>query len=62
MPAIGAHWHSTMIDLSMMMAFAGKERTAQQWTELAKRSGLSIEQIITYDKASYVSVIIMKAS
>ncbi|RAO66543.1 uncharacterized protein BHQ10_002555 [Talaromyces amestolkiae] len=59
MPDQSAHWHSTMIDLSMMMAFAGKERCAQQWKDLAARSGLRVEGIHTYDAASYASVIVM---
>ncbi|OKL61815.1 hypothetical protein UA08_03027 [Talaromyces atroroseus] len=61
MPDQSAHWHSTMIDLSMMMAFAGKERRAQQWSDLAERSGLCVEQIQTYDQASYASVIIIRS-
>lgn len=48
-----------MIDLSMMMAFAGKERRAQQWRDLAERSGLRVDGIHTYDPTSYASVIIM---
>lgn len=59
MPDQSAPWHSTMIDLSMMMAFAGKERPVQQWRDLAAQSGLCVEGIHTCDQASYAPVIIM---
>lgn len=62
MPDQSAHWHSTLIDLSMMMAFAGKERRAQQWEDLAAQSGLHVEGMHTYDAASYASVIVMVPS
>jgi demethylsterigmatocystin 6-O-methyltransferase len=61
MPDQSAHCHSAMIDLSLMMAFAGKERSAQQWGDLAERSGLCVEQVNTYDQASYASVIAVKS-
>jgi hypothetical protein len=43
----------------MMMAFAGKERRVQQWRDLAAQSGLRVDEIHTYDPASYASIIIM---
>lgn len=59
MPDIGAHWEATMQDLAMMNMCAGKERSKQQWLDLADRAGLRVEKIHTYVPSTYTSVLVL---
>ncbi|KAJ5128887.1 uncharacterized protein N7443_006002 [Penicillium atrosanguineum] len=57
MPDISAHYEATMQDLALMNMCAGKERSKQQWLDLADRAGLRIEDVHTYVPSTHTSVI-----
>ncbi|KAJ5721361.1 S-adenosyl-L-methionine-dependent methyltransferase [Penicillium malachiteum] len=59
LPDTGAHWQATMADLSMMIAFGGKERSTQQWYSLVDLVGLRVEQIHTYVASTYTSILVL---
>lgn len=59
LPDTGAHWQATLADLSMMIAFGGKERSRQQWQTLAHRAGLRIEEIHNYAASTYTSIVVL---
>jgi len=59
MPDTDAHWEATMQDIAMMNMCAGKERSKQQWLDLADRAGLRIEEIHTYVPTTYTSVLVL---
>lgn len=46
-PATGAHWQATSLDIVMMVDLAAKERTEQQWYKLIEPVGLRIVKIWT---------------
>jgi demethylsterigmatocystin 6-O-methyltransferase len=56
----GAHWQSTMADLSMMVVFAGAERTSRAWNRLVAKAGLKIGHVHTYDAKRGYSVIVLE--
>ncbi|KAI9708795.1 MAG: hypothetical protein M1820_003750 [Bogoriella megaspora] len=57
-PAVGAHWQATQLDLTMMAALGSKERTKEQWYALLEAAGLKIERILPYTEPFKDSVII----
>lgn len=48
MPDIGAHYYATHMDIAMMAALGGKERTESDWQNLFGTVGLRIEKAMTY--------------
>ncbi|EED14774.1 O-methyltransferase, putative [Talaromyces stipitatus ATCC 10500] len=63
LPDTGAHWQATMADLSMMIVFAGAERTSRAWHRLVAKAGLRIAHLHTYDtKRGYSVIVLEKAS
>ncbi|RAO70370.1 uncharacterized protein BHQ10_006382 [Talaromyces amestolkiae] len=60
LPDTGAHWQATMADLSMMVVFAGAERTRRAWNRLVAKAGLKISHAHTYDAKRGYSVIVLE--
>ena len=58
-PDIGAHYEATMQDLALMDMYVGKERSNQQWLDLADRVGSRVEDIHTYIPSTYTSVLVL---
>jgi demethylsterigmatocystin 6-O-methyltransferase len=56
LPSTGVSWQATMGDLAMMISLAGKERTADEWQELAKKAGFSVLRTVAYDNREYKAV------
>ncbi|KAL9593641.1 MAG: hypothetical protein Q9219_007457 [cf. Caloplaca sp. 3 TL-2023] len=48
-PARGAHWLSTGLDMTMMAGFSSCERTEDNWRKLLEASGFKIIKIWTYE-------------
>ncbi|KAL9625241.1 MAG: hypothetical protein Q9160_000643 [Pyrenula sp. 1 TL-2023] len=48
MPDAGAHYFATQMDIAMMAALGGKERTDSEWQALFDSVGLKIEKAVTY--------------
>ncbi|EHA22159.1 hypothetical protein ASPNIDRAFT_183622, partial [Aspergillus niger ATCC 1015] len=48
----GAHWQTTSLDMTLMAAFAGMERTESQWRRLLGEAGYCILNIWTADRWS----------
>ncbi|RDK44403.1 o-methyltransferase [Aspergillus phoenicis ATCC 13157] len=48
----GAHWQTTSLDMTLMAAFAGMERTESQWRRLLGKAGYCILNIWTVDRWS----------
>ncbi|KAL3458173.1 S-adenosyl-L-methionine-dependent methyltransferase [Aspergillus heterothallicus] len=48
-PARGAAWQATFVDLMMMGSLAGVERTKAQFDELVDKVGLKIVDVFSYD-------------
>ncbi|KAJ5681917.1 o-methyltransferase domain-containing protein [Penicillium maclennaniae] len=59
MPDTGAYYEVTMQDLAMMNICAGKGRSKQQWSDLAGRAGLRIENIHTYIPSTHTSILVL---
>ncbi|KAF2092637.1 O-methyltransferase [Rhizodiscina lignyota] len=57
LPDIGAHWHATQYDLTMMVALAAQERTRSQWEALLDQAGLQITSVHCYTKTVAESII-----
>jgi len=60
LPDSKTHWNAAMQDISMMILFAGKERTKKQWESLVKESGLRIAEIHTYNISLYNSITVLE--
>jgi demethylsterigmatocystin 6-O-methyltransferase len=62
LPDTGAYWQATLADLTMMVAFAGAERTSRKWHEIADRAGLKITQVHVFDaRQGYAITVLEKA-
>ena len=48
-PARGAHWLSTALDMTMMAGFSSCERTEDNWRSLLLAAGFRIIKIWTYE-------------
>ncbi|KAL8638299.1 MAG: hypothetical protein Q9228_004538 [Teloschistes exilis] len=48
LPNLGAHWHATELDLTMMSTLASMERSEIEWRNLLERAGLQIQTIESY--------------
>ena len=48
-PAQGAHWTATSLDLIMMTLFGSRERTEAEWHKLLASAGLRIVRIWSFD-------------
>ena len=60
MPAKGAHWHATSLDISMMAILASLERTESHWRALLDSAGLKIVDIRTYNVKVGKSVVVAR--
>lgn len=59
LPEMNTHWHAAMADISMGIAFGGKERTRKQWEDLVEQTGLQLEQVHTYNLSTYNSIVVL---
>lgn len=50
LPDTGCSLYEATVDMLMMSAFAGMERTQKQWTELLGRAGLQVEKFWLVDE------------
>lgn len=57
LPDIGASPFATALDLVMLCACGGLERTEEQWYELLREAGLKINKIVVYDQVSFHALI-----
>ncbi|KAF2789979.1 S-adenosyl-L-methionine-dependent methyltransferase [Melanomma pulvis-pyrius CBS 109.77] len=55
-PEMGAHVDALSMDLTMMTAFAGMERSESQWREILVEAGLQLIKTYVYNPASHESV------
>ncbi|KOS20719.1 Demethylsterigmatocystin 6-O-methyltransferase [Escovopsis weberi] len=56
-PDVGAHWHATALDMTMMGMFGSRERSEDEWRVLLKKAGLKIKRIDIYLQQSCDGVI-----
>ena len=56
LPEIGAHVTAAGMDLTMLGAFAGMERTEAQWRDILEDSGLKLIRSIEYNPLSYEGI------
>ena len=56
LPDTQVDWHVTSIDLTMMCAFAARERTETQWNAILESVGLKLVKKLTYKPSVYESV------
>ena len=57
LPSSGVHWQATQVDLTMMCALGGVERTEDQWRELLDAVGLKIAKVLVHKPSVHESVI-----
>lgn len=55
-PEVGVNSHCASIDITMLEAVAGMERTEEQWQGTFKDVGLELVNTYTYNPLSYESV------
>jgi demethylsterigmatocystin 6-O-methyltransferase len=58
MPGTGANWQATMADLSMMI-LAGRERSLNQYENLAKSAELRVEMVHSYAASTYTAIVVL---
>lgn len=56
LPEVGAHIDAASMDITMMSAFAGMERTEKQWRSIIDEVGLQITRIYLYNPMSHENV------
>jgi hypothetical protein len=56
-PEMGGHVDVLSMDLTMMTAFAGMERTAQQWRSILAEAGLELGNTYVYNAVSHETVL-----
>jgi hypothetical protein len=56
LPEKGANVDALSMDLTMLSAFAGMERTETQWREVIDEAGLKLERVFVYNEVSHESV------
>ncbi|GAP91478.1 putative O-methyl transferase B [Rosellinia necatrix] len=56
LPEVGASYVAASLDMTMLSAFAGMERTEKQWRETFEQVGLELVHTYTYYSQSYESV------
>ena len=49
LPARGAPWGATSLDLLMMVVMTARERPEAQWREIAHRASLKLVKVWTFD-------------
>ena len=57
LPDISASWQATQLDITMMSALAGMERTRHEWYALLQSAGLKVVEIYTYTNSLHDSII-----
>lgn len=56
LPEVGTHIDAASMDITMMSAFAGMERTEKQWRSIIDEVGLQITKIYLYNPMSHENV------
>ncbi len=56
LPEVGVSPYAAAMDLVMMSAFAGMERTESQWRRIIESVGLKLVKTYVYNATSYESV------
>jgi hypothetical protein len=56
LPEEGVNAYAACMDLSMMAAFAGMERSESQWREILSSVGLKLIKIYVYNPHNYEGV------
>lgn len=56
LPEAGTHVDAASMDLTMLSAFAGMERTEAQWRSIIDKVGLSLRAIYVYNPLSHEGV------
>lgn len=56
-PEMGGHVDVLSMDLTMMTAFAGMERTAEQWRHILAEAGLKLVNTYVYNAVSHETVL-----
>lgn len=57
LPETGTHVDAASMDITMLSAFAGMERTEAQWRSLIEDVGLRLEAIYAYNPVSHEHVL-----
>jgi demethylsterigmatocystin 6-O-methyltransferase len=57
--AFKPYYQAAEMDLMMMLALAGAERTDKEWETLIDAAGLKIKEIFTYNKLVRQSIIVL---
>lgn len=56
LPEIDTHVHAASMDLTMMGAFAGMERSKKQWDQIIDEAGLKLTGLYLYNPVSHEHV------
>ncbi|KAF2651751.1 S-adenosyl-L-methionine-dependent methyltransferase [Lophiostoma macrostomum CBS 122681] len=56
LPGVGAHIDAVTMDITMLAAFAGMERTESQWRSIIGQAGLRLVRTYEYNPVSHESV------
>ena len=56
-PKTGAHFHTTQMDMIMMMNFAAVERTEGEFRALIEEAGLWMNNVYIYDESARHAVV-----
>lgn len=62
LPEIATHVDAASMDLTMMGAFAGMERTEQQWSSVIDEAGLKLRKTFLYNPVSHEAVMEVRLS
>ena len=56
LPETGVNFVAASIDMTMLTALAGKERTEKQWRETVREAGLELVETFVYSPLHYEGV------
>lgn len=60
LPEVGAIWRATQMDMTMMTALAGKERSEKEWFALLESVDLHVVKVWKYTEESEDCIIVAK--
>jgi hypothetical protein len=60
LPEVGAAWRATQMDMTMLNALAGKERSEREWYALLESVGLQVVKVWKYTEECEDCVIVAK--
>lgn len=60
LPEAGAIWRATQMDMTMMTALAGKERSEEEWYDLLESVDLDVVKVWKYTEESEDCIIVAK--